>query len=144
MAHTTLTGAEGSVTIGDPTGLTMNVTRWRLKLSRTVEDDSAFDDGTDGDNARRVGGGMARGTGTLEGWARVGTTPSLGTMATPHEVTGGTFKLRTRYVAVGTASDQGYSFAGLVENLAIGVPKNGRVSLSCSFRTTGAVTKITE
>lgn len=133
----TLTGCNGSVTVGD--GPTMNITEWESDIQRDVFDDSHFD-GVEG-NARTKVGGMSKLAGRCSGWAQVGTMPGIGSMATEHEVAGGTFNLVVDTNS--SSTDIGYAFTGLISDMTVDAIKTGLVAVAFSFESQGVVAKIT-
>lgn len=132
----TLTGALGSVTVGD--GPSININEWEADLQQVIHDDTNFASAI---NARTKRGGMAKLVGRASGWAKVGTTPGIGTFATEHDVAGGTFNLITQNLA--TATGRGYTFTGLMSFMTVDVVKAALVAVSFTFQSQGAVTEWT-
>lgn len=135
-----LTGCNGAVTVGD--GPTINITEWESDIQRQIFADDHFEESADNaeGNAKKKVGGMAKMIGRCTGFARVGTTPGIGTFATEHDVTGGTFNLVSQINS--SATDTGYTFTGLMSNMTVDVIKTGLVTVSFDFESQGAVTKI--
>ncbi len=140
-----VSGSQGGISL--PSGVSGDniiVFAWSGTLEHDKFDSTPFGDGTaTPTNFKEQTYGMYDFKGTCQGWMLVGAVPSIGTAATINAQPVALFRLLTVSHATATLR-RGYSFSAVVNVTDMSVVQSGQTSVTLTFESSGAVTKIAD